>query len=150
MRHFSQELDGSGEFVQQAGTLNGNPIAAAAGLATLAELRKPGTYERLFATGARLKQGLAAAARRAGLAAQVAGEAPVFEIYFTDRPITDYRATLTADRELHAAFTREMLTRGVVKAAQKFYVSLVHGDAEVARTLEVFEDALAAAAGTSR
>jgi glutamate-1-semialdehyde 2,1-aminomutase len=71
MRHFSHELDGSGEFVQQAGTLSGNPIAAAAGLATLAELRKPGAYERLFATGRRLKQGLETAARRAGLPAQV-------------------------------------------------------------------------------
>ena len=50
MRHFSQEMS-EGGFVQQAGTLNGNPIAAAAGLATLAELRRPGTYERLFATG---------------------------------------------------------------------------------------------------
>ncbi len=116
--------------------------------ATLAELRRPGTYERLFATGARLKQGLEAAARRAGLPAQVAGEAPVFEIYFTDRPITDYRATLTADRDRHAAFTREMLVRGVVKAAQKFYVSLVHTDAEVTRTLQVFEESLAAVAGT--
>ena len=149
MRHFSHDLDGTGEFVQQAGTLNGNPIAAAAGLATLAELRRPGTYERLFATGTRLKQGLEAAARRAGLPAQVAGEAPVFEIYFTDRPITDYRATLTADRDRHAAFTREMLVRGVVKAAQKFYVSLVHTDTEVARTLQVFEESLAAVAGTS-
>jgi len=149
MRHFSHELDGSGEFVQQAGTLNGNPIAAAAGLATLAELRKPGTYERLFATGTRLKAGLEAAARRAGLPAQVAGEAPVFEIYFTDRPIVDYRATLTAHPGRHAAFTREMLVRGVVKAAQKFYVSLVHTDADVARTLQVFEESLTAVAGTS-
>ena len=79
----------------------------------------------------------------------MAGEAPVFEIYFTDRPITDYRATLSADPALHAAFTREMLTRGVVKAAQKFYVSLVHTDAEVAQTLEVFGEALTAVAGTS-
>ncbi len=142
MRHLSQELEGTGEMVLQAGTLNGNPIAAAAGLATLGELRKPGTYERLFATGARLKGGLAQAAKKAGLTAQVAGEAPVFEIYFTDRPITDYRATLTADRALHAAFTQEMIRRGVVKAAAKFYVSLVHGDEEVRRTIQVFEQAL--------
>jgi len=142
MRHLSQELEGTGEMVLQAGTLNGNPIAAAAGLTTLGELRKPGTYERLFATGARLKDGLAQAARKAGLTAQVAGEAPVFEIYFTDRPITDYRATLTADRALHAAFTQEMIRRGVVKAAAKFYVSLVHGEEEVRRTIQVFEQAL--------
>ncbi|HET8578905.1 MAG TPA: glutamate-1-semialdehyde 2,1-aminomutase [Methylomirabilota bacterium] len=146
MRHFSQELEATGEMVLQAGTLNGNPIAAAAGLATLTELRKPGQYERLFATGARLKSGLAAAARKVGLTAQVAGEAPVFEIYFTDRPITDYRATLTADRALHSAFTQAMIRRGVVKAAAKFYVSLAHGEEEVRRTIEVFEQALEAVA----
>jgi glutamate-1-semialdehyde 2,1-aminomutase len=146
MRYFSQELEGSGEMVLQAGTLNGNPIAAAAGLATLTELRKPGQYQRLFATGARLKAGLAEAARKAGLTAQVAGEAPVFEIYFTDRPITDYRVTLTADRGLHAAFTQAMIRRGVVKAAAKFYVSLVHGDEEVRQTIRVFEESLEAVA----
>jgi glutamate-1-semialdehyde 2,1-aminomutase len=146
VRHLAPDLEGTPEFVAQAGTLSGNPIAAAAGLATLRELRKPGTYDRLFAIGARIKNGLQEAARRAGLSAQVAGEAPVFEIYFTDRPITDYRATLTADRGLHAAFVQEMLRRGVVKAAQKFYVSLVHGEEEVDRTLQVFTAALQAVA----
>ena len=146
MRHLAPALEGSPEFVIQAGTLNGNPIAAAAGLATLAELRRPGAYERLFATGARVKQALADGARAAGLAAQVAGEAPVFEIYFTDRPIDDYRATLTADAALHAAFTRALLERGVVKAAQKFYVSLAHGEDEIRRTTEIFTEALTAAA----
>jgi glutamate-1-semialdehyde 2,1-aminomutase len=146
MRHLAPDLDGSPEFVAQAGTLNGNPIAAAAGLATLAELRKPGAYARLFATGSRLKDGLARAARSAGLAAQVLGEPPVFEIFFTDRPITDYRASLSADRELHAAFTRAMLERGVVKAAGKFYVSLAHSADDVDRTIEIFAAALKAAA----
>jgi glutamate-1-semialdehyde 2,1-aminomutase len=146
MRHMAPDLDGTPEFVAQAGTLNGNPIAAAAGLATLAELRKPGTYERLFATGARIKSGLQEAARTAGVSAQVAGEPPVFEIYFTDRPLTDYRATLTADRALHAAFTHELIKRGVVKAAQKFYVSLAHGEDEIAQTLGAFRESLSACA----
>jgi glutamate-1-semialdehyde 2,1-aminomutase len=146
MRHMSPDLDGTPEFVAQAGTLNGNPIAAAAGLATLAELRKPGTYERLFATGARVKDGLERAAAAAGLAARVAGEAPVFEIYFTDRPLGDYRATLTADRARHARFTAELIRRGVVKAAQKFYVSLAHADADIERTLGAFAAALRAVA----
>ncbi|HYB42822.1 MAG TPA: aminotransferase class III-fold pyridoxal phosphate-dependent enzyme [Candidatus Methylomirabilis sp.] len=143
MRHLAPDLDGTPEFVAQAGTLNGNPIAAAAGLATLAELRKPGTYARLFAIGARIKGALQESAEQAGVAAQVAGEAPVFEIYFTDRPIVDYRATLAADRERHAAFTRELIARGVVKAAQKFYVSLAHGDEEIERTRRAFAGALA-------
>ena len=142
MRHLAPELEGTPEFVAQAGTLNGNPVAAAAGLATLAELRRPGTYERLFATGTRIKTALQAAADASGLAAHVAGEAPVFEIYFTDRPITDYRATLTADRARHRAFTDELIRRGVVKAAQKFYVSLAHGEDEIRHTVEAFTQAL--------
>src|SRR6185369_16679295 len=97
MRHFGPALEGTKDFVVQQGTLNGNPIAAAAGLATLAELRKPGTYEGLHRTGARVRDGLAAALRRHGITAQVTGEAMVFDVVFTARPITDYRAVLSAD-----------------------------------------------------
>jgi glutamate-1-semialdehyde 2,1-aminomutase len=146
MRHLAPAMEDTGDFVQQAGTLNGNPVAAAAGLATLAELRKPGTYARLFETGRRLRTALQDGARAAGLPAQVAGEAPVFEIYFTDRPITDYRATLTADRARHAIFTRALLERGVVKAAQKIYVSLAHTEEDIQRTVQAFSAALQAVA----
>jgi glutamate-1-semialdehyde 2,1-aminomutase len=146
MRHLDPGLEGTPEFVAQAGTLNGNPIAAAAGLATLAELRRPGAYARLFQTGTRVKTALQDAADAAGIPAHVAGEAPVFEIYFTDRPITDYRATLTADRARHRLFTDELLRRGVVKAAQKFYVSLSHGEDEIRQTVDAFKAALAAVA----
>jgi glutamate-1-semialdehyde 2,1-aminomutase len=146
MRHLDPGLEGTPEFVAQAGTLNGNPIAAAAGLATLAELRRPGAYARLFQTGARVKTALQDAADAAGIPAHVAGEAPVFEIYFTDRPITDYRATLTADRARHRVFTDELLRRGVVKAAQKFYVSLSHGEDEIRQTVDAFTAALKAVA----
>src|SRR5437667_956492 len=144
MRHLAPEQARTGGQVQQAGTLNGNPIACSAGLATLAELRKLGTYERLFRTGNRIKSALQETARAAGFAAQVAGEAPVFEIYFTDQPISDYRATLTADMALHAAFTRALLERGIVKAAQKIYVSLAHGEEEIEQTVQVFTAAFAA------
>ena len=146
MRHFDTALEGSPDYVWQAGTLNGNPVAAAAGLATLGELSKSGTYQRLFATGARLRDGLAAAARQHGLPAQVSGEPPVFDIIFTDRPVVDYRATLTADRRRIALFNEECLRRGVVKAVNKIYVSLAHTDADIDETLTVFDQALAAVA----
>jgi glutamate-1-semialdehyde 2,1-aminomutase len=143
MRHFDAALEGTPDYVWQAGTFNGNAIACAAGLATLAELRKPGTYERLFRTGTRLREGLAAAARRHGLAAQVSGEPPVFDIFFTDRPILDYRATLTADRDLIRRFNQELVRRGVVKAVNKIYVSLAHTEADVDETIGVFDEVLA-------
>jgi glutamate-1-semialdehyde 2,1-aminomutase len=142
MRHFDPALEGSRDVVWQAGTLNGNPIAAAAGLATLAELRKPGTYERLHRLGTRLRDGLAAAARRHGLPARVTGEPPVFDILFTDREIVDYRAALTADADRIRRFNQECLRRGVVKAANKIYVSLAHTDADVDETLAVFDEVL--------
>jgi glutamate-1-semialdehyde 2,1-aminomutase len=150
MHHFDSALEGSPDYVWQAGTLNGNPIAAVAGLATLGELRKPGVYAKIFATGKRLQDGLAAAARKHGLAAQVSGEPPVFDIIFTDSPVVDYRATLTADRRRIALFNEECLKRGVIKASNKIYVSLAHSEADVDETLTVFDEALAAVAARSR
>jgi glutamate-1-semialdehyde 2,1-aminomutase len=149
MRHFDAALEGSPDYVWQAGTFNGNAIACAAGLATLAELRKPGMYQRLFKTGARLREGLTAAARKHGLAAQVSGEPPVFDIFFTDRPVVDYRATLTADRDRIKRFNQELVARGMVKAVNKIYVSLAHSDQDVNETLEIFDQALAAIAASA-
>jgi glutamate-1-semialdehyde 2,1-aminomutase len=149
MRHFDPALESTRGFVAQAGTLNGNPVAAVAGLATLAELRRPGAYERLHRTGGRLREGLAAALRRHGLAAQVSGEPPVFDVLFTDRPIVDYRATLSADPSRIARFNAECLRRGLVKAVNKIYVSLAHGDQDVDETIAVFDDVLASMAATA-
>ena len=143
MRHFDAALEGTADYVWQAGTFNGNAIACAAGLATLAELRKPGMYQQLFKTGTRLREGLAAAARKHGLPAQVSGEPPVFDIFFTDREVVDYRATLTADRDRIKRFNQELVRRKLVKAVNKIYVSLAHTDKDVDETLDIFDQALA-------
>ena len=142
MRPFDPQQDGKGDFISQSGTLNGNPIAAVAGLATLAELRKPGAYETIHGTGRRLMAGLGELVERSGLPAQVVGEPVVFDIIFSGEPITDYRSLQKADGALARAFTTELIKRGVVKNTQKMYVSLVHSEADVARTLEGCEDAL--------
>jgi glutamate-1-semialdehyde 2,1-aminomutase len=144
MRPFDPGQESAGDFISQSGTLNGNPIAAVAGLATLAELRKPGAYETLHGTGRRLMAGLAELAQRAGVAAQVVGEPVVFDLLFTAEPVTDYRSLQKADGALGRAFTTELIKRGVVKNSQKMYISLVHTEADVARTLEACEDALRA------
>jgi glutamate-1-semialdehyde 2,1-aminomutase len=142
MRPFDPGQDGKGDFISQSGTLNGNPIAAVAGLATLAELRKPGAYETLHGTGRRLMTGLAQLARKSGLPAQVVGEPVVFDLLFTDEPVTDYRSLQKASGPLARAFTTELIKRGVVKNTQKMYMSLVHTEADVAATLQACEDAL--------
>jgi glutamate-1-semialdehyde 2,1-aminomutase len=144
MRPFDPQYDGRGDFISQSGTLNGNPIAAVAGLATLAELRKPGAYEALHGTGKRLMAGLAALGTASGLPAQVVGEPVVFDLLFTAEPVTDFRSLQKADAALGKAFTTELVKRGVVKNSQKMYVSLVHSDEDVARTLQACEDALKA------
>jgi glutamate-1-semialdehyde 2,1-aminomutase len=144
MRPFDPQQDGKGDFISQSGTLNGNPIAAVAGLATLAELRKPGAYETIHGTGKRLMAGLSELLQRSGLPAQVVGEPVVFDAIFTSEAITDYRSIQKADGGLARAFTTELIKRGVVKNTQKMYVSLVHSEADVARTLQACEDALKA------
>ena len=143
MKAFDPHRDGTPEFVAQVGTLNGNPVAAVAGLATLAELRKPGAYARLRQTGTRLRDGVAELIRRSGVPAQVIGESMVFDIVFTDRPVTDYRMLLAADGARLRLFNAECLRRGLVKGREKLYVSLAHTEDDVARTLEIFEAALA-------
>ena len=146
MRGFDPRLDGSGDYVSQVGTLNGNPIAAVAGLASLAELRKPGVYERVRTIGGALMAGLADLVKTTGVVAQVVGEPSVFDIVFTDRPVVDYRATLTGDSAKLRRFNEVCLQRGVLKGGSKIYVSVAHDEADVERTLAVFKDALEAVA----
>lgn len=127
------------EFVSQVGTLNGNHVACAAGLATLAELRKPGTYERLHQTGRRLREALESLCREAELPALTTGEDPTFDILFMDQPVSDYASTLANDRGVTEQFNVGLLERGVLKGwPSKFYMSLAHTDEDVDRTIEAF------------
>ena len=142
MQCFDPRLDGKGTYVAQVGTLNGNPIAAAAGLATLGELRQPGVYDRVRKIGGALMAGLAERAKKAGVTSQVVGHPTCFDIFFTDTPIVDYRATLTNDQAKLRLFNEACLRRGVLKGATKIYVSCAHTEADVERTLAVFKTAL--------
>ena len=126
-------------YVPQMGTLNGNPVACAAGLATLAELGKEGAYQRLHATGRRLRDALERLCYEAEIPMQPSGEDAMFGFYFTDEPITDYRSTLHADSAMMARFNSLLLEQGVLKSwPDKFYPSLAHTDEDVERTVEVF------------
>jgi glutamate-1-semialdehyde 2,1-aminomutase len=142
MQCFDPRVDGVGPFVSQVGTLNGNPVAAAAGLASLEELRKPGMYDRVRKIGGALMAGLGDRVKKLGITAQVVGHPTCFDIFFTDTPIVDYRATLTNDAQKLRRFNEECLKRGVLKGVTKIYVSCAHTEADVDRTLGVFEAAL--------
>jgi len=150
MRQFDKSAVGEDDFVQQTGTLSGNPVAATAGLATLEVLRRPGTYEKLFATGRELMEGLQNAFRKAGIVATVLGEPPLFEVFFTDGDLSNYRATLRSDMNMLRRFNALLLERGVLKPETKIYVSLAHDAEAVAKAIAAFEDAALELARGSR
>ena len=140
MSVFDQALSEADSHVMQVGTLNGNPIACAAGLATLAELRKEGVYEGLRGTGSKVRKALVDICAQNGVAAQMCGEDAIFDVYFTDRPVFNYRDGLAGDAGMMTRFNAGLLERGVLKGGQKFYPSMVHTDEDVERTIEVFRE----------
>jgi glutamate-1-semialdehyde 2,1-aminomutase len=139
----------TGGFVAQTGTFSGNSISATAALATLNELRKEGTYERLFASGRRLMDGLQKALDRAGVPAQVTGEPPALQPWFSEMPIRDFRSTMRADPGANMRFTELLLDRGIIKAHEKFFVSTAHGDDEIELTPAAFDEVAGAMAESS-
>ncbi len=125
------------------GTLNGNPVAAVAGLATLEILRGEGTYDQLYGTTERIKGGLRELLSERGMAADVSGEGPLFQVFFTDTTVTDYPGVLASDRARSRKFGNLCVERGLlVNPGEKFYVSLAHDTNDVERTLDAFEGAL--------
>ena len=143
MAHFDKAKVGDENFLVQIGTLSGNPVAAAAGLATMAILRRPGAYERLHATGRELMGALGDLLKRAGIAAQISGEPPLFDVVFTDEPIRDYRSTLTGDPAMARHFNALLRERGILKGEQKYYVSLAHTPDDVRDTIAAWKSAIA-------
>jgi glutamate-1-semialdehyde 2,1-aminomutase len=141
MRHFDRSEVGD-NVLPQIGTLSGNPVASIAGLVTLEVLREAGTYERVFATGRRLMDGLAGMIRERELPAQVIGEPVLFDIIFADGEIFDYRSGLQQDTEALRRFNLALRNHGVLKGDSKFYVSTAHDADDVKHTLEAFAAAL--------
>jgi glutamate-1-semialdehyde 2,1-aminomutase len=120
------------------GTLSGNPVAASAGLATLEILRRPGAYERLFATGRELMGALAELLQRKGIAAGVVGEPPLFDVVFTSQPVRDYRDTLRGDGDMLRRFNAALRERGILKGESKYYVSLAHTPEDIRHTIDAW------------
>ena len=148
MSVYDQSLVDSDDYVNQIGTLNGNPVACAAGLATLAELRKEGAYEQIWNTGRKLREGLMEICSGNGLTVHSSGEDPIFDIYFTDKPVLNYRDGLAANGALMARLNQGLLERGILKGwPQKYYPSLVHTDEDVERTLGAVREVARTLAG---
>jgi len=142
MKHFDRLAMTDEDFIFQVGTLSGNPVAAVAGLATLEVLKRPGTYEGVFANGRRLMDTLSELLKKHGFKAQVIGEPPLFDIIFTDQPVKDYRDTLKADTALQKRFNQALRARGIMKGESKYYVSVAHTQADIDHTIGAWEEAL--------
>ena len=130
--------------VYQAGTLSGNPLATAAGLATL-KLLDGDAYARLEWLAATLADGLRDAA--GDVPVQVCHTTGLLTVFFNEEPVRDYEDAKRCDTERYAAFCRAMLDRGVYLPPSQFeawFPSLAHGDAEVERTLAAAREAFAA------
>ena len=124
------------DYVDQIGTLNGFPIACAAGLATLSELRAEGTYDRLREVGGRIRSALVDACEEEGFSVQSVGEDAIFDIYFAEHRVRNFRDGLAADGQPLARLNAGLLERGILKSwPQKFYPSMVHTDADVEQTV---------------
>lgn len=124
--------------VYQAGTLSGNPVAMAAGLATLKLLQAPGFFEKLSTTARQLTEGLEAIAREAGIAFSAQSVGGMFGLYFRETPPKSYAEVMQCDKAAFNRFFHFMVDEGVYFAPSAFeagFVSMAHGKDEIERTL---------------
>jgi glutamate-1-semialdehyde 2,1-aminomutase len=134
--------------VYQAGTLSGNPLAVAAGIAMLKTLKKPGTYAKLERMTAELTAGLMSAAERAGIPVQINSIGSMFTVFFASTAITDFEKAKTSDTVRYAKFFNAMLNGGVYFPPSQFetcFVSLAHTHDDIKNTLQIARDAFQAA-----
>jgi glutamate-1-semialdehyde 2,1-aminomutase len=135
--------------IYQAGTLSGNPVAMAAGLAMLDLVREPGFHERLSLKTQALADGLLAAAREAGVPFSTNRVGGMFGLFFSAQPVTGFAQAMACDREAFNRFFHAMLERGVYFAPSAFeagFMSMAHDDDVIAQTLDAARAAFAAAA----
>ena len=131
--------------IYQAGTLSGNPIAMAAGIATLKQLQKPGVYEALNERSKRLITGLGQAANKASVAARVGHVGSMMGMFFTDRNVANFDDAKTCDLELFSKFYQGMRQHGIYIAPSQFevlFLSTAHSDEHVDATIDAAQQVL--------
>ncbi|MBI5292959.1 MAG: glutamate-1-semialdehyde 2,1-aminomutase [Chloroflexi bacterium] len=130
----------------QAGTLSGNPLAMTAGIETLKELQKDGTWEAIERNAARLVAGLSAAAEKAHVPTVTQRVGTMFTTFFTGQPVINWATAKTADTEKFGPFFRAMLERGIYLAPSQFeagFMSAAHGETEIEATIAIARRAFA-------
>ncbi len=132
--------------VYQAGTLSGNPLAMAAGIAALRLLDELNPYAQLDRLGAQLRDAVLAAAQRKGIPVQVPQRGSMFSIYFSDTPVRDYASALRSDAALFGRFFRAALERGVYLAPSAYeagFLSTAHDGPALDRACEILSESVA-------
>jgi glutamate-1-semialdehyde 2,1-aminomutase len=134
--------------ISVAGTYSGNGIALSATSATLDYLRTPGIYDELYRKSLKLMNGISDIWSRSKISAHVVGVGPLFQVWFSDHPIKNYRdAKKYADGDIFTIWWEEMLFRGVLFHPHYFenlFVSMAHTDKDIDETLAIAEEAAAA------
>ena len=125
-------------YSMQTGTFSSNPVCASVAVALIEELEKPGVYERLEEVGTRVRQGLRDAIAATGIEACVTGVPSVFEIWFCKDEPFDHRSSKASDFYKNIRFSDLLLRQGVLKAAEKFFISAAHSDEDIERTVQAF------------
>jgi glutamate-1-semialdehyde 2,1-aminomutase len=147
MAHVDPRRAAEPGYVYASGTLNGNPLGTAAGLATLRVLRAPGVFARLEAIGERLRAGLRRAAAAAPFPVQVVGEGAMAAVLFADGDPLEVATAARSDPARRRRVEMELLRRGIfVNLPAKFYLCIEHDEAQVDATVAAFQEALAVAA----
>lgn len=135
--------------VYQAGTLSGNPLAMAAGLAILGELEKPGVYEAIEAKAKKLAEGLRKAAEKAGVTVAINQCASLLTVFFTDVAVDSYASAMTSDTAQFKVFFQSMLQQGYYLPPSQFecwFVSQAHTEDDIEKTIAAAEQAFLAVA----
>jgi glutamate-1-semialdehyde 2,1-aminomutase len=133
--------------VYQAGTLSGNPVAMAAGIATLSELSQPGFYDALNAATERFVSGMVSAASDAGVSIQGVSRGGMFGLFFADQPVNSFAEVTACDEEVFKRFFHLMLNRGIYLAPSMYeagFVSSKHSESVIGATLTAAKEAFGA------
>lgn len=133
--------------VYQAGTLSGNPLATAAGLATLSLLDDPSLYTSLDETGAYLQRGITQAAERAGVDITINRAGSMFTIFFNDGPVIDFDSAVSSNTSLFSRFFAAMSDRGILLPPSQFeaaFISTAHDTTDIDETIQAAEDSFSA------
>ena len=128
--------------VYQAGTLSGNPLAMAAGIATLTELNKPGVYAELDQKAAFLIDGIRDAAQASGIPIQIGRVGSVFGMFFNDKPVNNISDAKTSDLDRFTRYYNAMLEQGIYLAPSQFesgFVSTAHGEEQISKTIQAIQ-----------